>query len=252
MKGFTLGGKNLRPGVRCGARQRHAVEIPGEHVGRAGASAHVSRPRRTHARLRSLGAPRAEFPHWPAARRRHHARRLRGHRGLEVDDREEVGLDHLGLGHRRRHLQDRLAAEDQRPLRDGAHLTRKPELAQVTEKGIRNGAESRLLAQEPHVIVGEAQVFQVPERRIEPRRHQVSALGRQLAHKKLERGPAVDAMLKVGRRHGELVEVHEQGAIVVSLEHPGRHLTNVSNDQYGFRLKACQVEGDYGTTGMGR
>ena len=59
-------------------------------------------------------------------------------------------------------------------------------------------------------------------------------------------------MLKVGRRHGELVEVHQQGAIVVSLEHPSGHLTNVSNDQYGFRLKACQVEGDYGTTGMGR
>ena len=83
----------------------------------------------------------------------------------------------------------------------------------MLEEGIRNRVEGGLLAQVADVFVREAQALQIIERRIHSGSHQVGALRRQVANEKLKRGTGIHAVLKIARRHRQLVQINQQRRI---------------------------------------
>ena len=62
------------------------------------------------------------------------AGRLGRHRGVEGDLVQQDGLDQLGLGDRRGHLQQRLARKHDPPLRDCPHLAGEAQPAERVER----------------------------------------------------------------------------------------------------------------------
>jgi hypothetical protein len=48
---------------------------------------------------------------------------------------------------------------------------------------------------------------------------EIAALWRERAHEKFEAGGVAEAVLKIGRRHGELVKVREQGGMAKGFGH---------------------------------
>src|SRR5215470_7428579 len=68
--------ESLSEGMRCRARERDAIQVSGEHVRRAGATADVSRSSRAHACLGTLCPAGAELPNLASGRGMHYAGRL--------------------------------------------------------------------------------------------------------------------------------------------------------------------------------
>ena len=159
-----------------------------------------------------------------APRRDHHSRRLRGHQRLIVDHGKQIGFNNLRFHYRTRHLHQRLIREYQSALRHGADISVKPEFPQVLKKFRRHRVEGRQLAQKATSSSVKCRFSKIGQRRVKPRRHQVGALRRQVAHEEFERSVAVDAMLEIRRRHRQLVEVYQQRLIGVhvSLAAPRR------------------------------
>ena len=163
------------PAVRVGAAHRDAEQLAGEHVRGRGAAADVRRARRRTsppsmpcARRRpnsSTGAPRAAW---------HHARRLGRDQRLEVDHREQRGLDQLRLRDRPADAHDRLVREHQRCPR----APRRPCTRTAARRGSRGSpagtaarrSPSRRVARYARSSAREAQAAQVVERRARCRR----------------------------------------------------------------------------------
>ena len=62
-------------------------------------------------------------------------------------------------------------------------------------------------------------VLQEVEGLLEPGGKEIAALRRQRAHKKFEAGGGAEAVLKIGRRHGEFVKIREQGRMAKGFGH---------------------------------
>ena len=74
---------------------------------------------------------------------------------------------------------------------------------------IGNSMKCRLLAQVAHVLVGEAQAFEVFNRRLNPRRNQIGALLRQVTDEQLKSRARIDPVLEIPRGHRQFVEVNK-------------------------------------------
>ncbi len=74
---------------------------------------------------------------------------------------------------------------------------------------------------EADVLGLETNVFQEVEGLLEPGGKEIAALRRQRAHKKFEAGGGAEAVLKIGRRHGEFVKVREKGRMAKGFGHEG-------------------------------
>ena len=196
-----------------GPGDRNDVKLPGHHVGCAGASTQIGRASRAQPGFRPLSAPSPEFEHPCPARRMHHAGSFRGHERFEIDNRKQVGFDNLGFGNRRRDLKDGLFFEDHRPLVHRRHCPGEAKPPEVIKKRVGNGSEGRMSAQETDMLLREMKAFEVIEARLNARRHQERALRRKVTDKELERGATVHVPLEISGRHGQLVQINQQGRV---------------------------------------
>jgi hypothetical protein len=72
---------------------------------------------------------------------------------------------------------------------------------------------------EPDVLGLKTNVFQEVEGLLESGGKEIAPLRRQRAHEKFEAGVGAEAVLKIGRGHGELVKVREQGRTAKGFGH---------------------------------
>ena len=172
--------------------------MPDAHHGRG--------PRHRHRRLDALGAPEGEVDEAQVSRRQAAAGRLRRDRRGERQLVEQVGLGHLGLGNRRRHLEKRLTGEHHPPLGHGPHVTGEAQPGdgldgQVVEIETGEGVE---------VVVVDGEPLQEFEAALETARHEEAALRREVAHEQTERGGRVHASAAEAGRHPQLIEIGEE------------------------------------------
>jgi hypothetical protein len=90
---------------------------------------------------------------------------------------------------------------------------------QVVEESVADVSERRVSTKEADVLGLETNVFQEVEGLLESGGKEIAALRRQRAHEKFEAGGGAEAVLKIGRRHGELVKVREQGRMAKGFGH---------------------------------
>ena len=148
--------------------------------------------------------PQAEVDDRASIRRRDDARRFGRHRGGQLHEIEQPGLDELSLGQRRVHGEQRLVGKERRALGQRVHAPGKAEPAQIVEK---LGRESTQRLQVLDVRVLESQVFEVVERGIQAGGDQEVPIGRQASREELERRGRLHAVLQVCLEHGELIEI---------------------------------------------
>ena len=208
-EGLRLGRERLDVRVRHGAGRAQTVAARrGDVAGRREADdRRVARD--GIGRVGPLRPAEGEVDDLAAARRQAAPGRLRGEHRVERDLVQQEGLDELALGERGGHLQERLARVDDASLGDG------PDVAGEPERGERLdvlGAEPELVAQVREILLGEPDVLEEPEARLEPRRDQEAAARREPAHEEAERGGVGHPAAQVARRHVQLVEVGRQRA----------------------------------------
>ena len=87
------------------------------------------------------------------------------------------------------------------------------------EKNVADVSERRMPTKEADVLGLETHVFQEVEGLLESGGKEIASLRRQRAHEEFEAGGGAEAVLKIGRRHGDLVKVREQGRMAKGFGH---------------------------------
>jgi hypothetical protein len=170
-------------GVRHRAEQRNRQLAAGQHIRRAAEAREVGRPRRQQAGVVSVRAPQAEVDEQLAGRRQYGPHRLRCDDRLKVDEVEELRLDELRFGDRRRHAQDRLIGKEDGALRKRIDVAAETEGAQPFEQPRVEPAER---AESAQIVVREAQFLQEGDSLRQAGRYEKGAGGRELADEQLE------------------------------------------------------------------
>ena len=200
------------PGMGVRAPHRYAVDLPGEHVGRAVRPPDVGRPRAAEPAVRALRAPKPELHQRVVPAGLADARRLRRYEGLIVERVEDGRLQQLRLDERSLHLHDRLVGEHHRPFGHRLDGAVRPEVAQVVDEGPVEDAQPGKVGE---ILLGEAQVLHQVEEGLQPGRHREAVVGREIAEHVVETGRDVlAARLQVAAHHGELVEVGQQRKVL--------------------------------------
>jgi hypothetical protein len=131
------------------------------------------------------------------------------------------GLDELGLGDRRRDLQDRLVLENGRALGHGIHIAGEAEFSQPVEEALVEPAQR---SEGVEALAREAKAFKVLKDIVEAAGEKVVAPFGEAAHEEAEGRRLGHTPLDVGLQHGELVQISEQAEIgVVDPELRGCH-----------------------------
>lgn len=220
-EGFFLVAVGHHKGVRQSAEGRNAEAGSRIHVRCACAAADVRGARGEHTGLGPVGAATAELDNAASPGSGDHACGLGRNQGLEGQCGKQEGLDNLCFDDGSGDAQQRFLTEDGRAFGNGPDFTRKAEGCQVVEESVVDVCEHRMPTKEADVLGPETNVFQEVEGLLEPGGKEIAALRRQRAHEKFEAGVGAEAVLKIGRRHGELVKVREQGRMAKGFEHEG-------------------------------
>ena len=104
--------------MRVRAADRHAKELPRQHIAGGAAAADHSRPGAQHPRVRPLGPAQAKLHHRVPLGRADDPVCLGGDQRLVADQGEQGCLDQLRLVQRRVHPDNGLARENEIPLPD--------------------------------------------------------------------------------------------------------------------------------------
>ena len=194
--------------VRHGPGDRQTVALTGKHVGGRRDAADEEGSRALERRIDAVHAARPEVDYGPTRGGRHHALRLGGEQGLQMDLVHDERLDELRLGERGHDLEDRLVGEERRTLGEGVHVSREAEIAEPREEALGEPPQRCEIGE---CFVGEAQTLEIVEDGVEAASEQVVAAFRQTADEQGEDRVRRHALFEVGLRHGQLVEVDEQG-----------------------------------------
>src|SRR6266852_3180758 len=100
-------------------------------------------------------------------------------------------------------------------------FVREAEGVKVVEESVADVSERRMPTKEADVLGLETHLFQEVEGLIESGGKEIAALRRQRAHEDFEARGGAEAVLKIGRRHGELVKVREQRRMAQGFGHEG-------------------------------
>src|SRR5216684_4755085 len=206
-------------GVRQSAESGNAEADSRTHVRCACAAADVRGARGQHTGLGPVGAATAKLDNAASPGRGDHACCLGRNHGLEGQCGQQKGLDNLCFDDGSGDAQQRFLTEDGRAFGNGPDFTREAEGFQVVEESVADVSERSMPTKEADVLGLETNVFQEVEGLIEPGGKEIAALRRQRAHKKFEAGGGAEAVLKIGRRHGEFVKVREQGRMAKGFGH---------------------------------
>jgi hypothetical protein len=196
----------LDKGMRHGAVDRDAECPIGQHRGSAREPGDIARASGHQSSVGAVRPPQPEIDEQLARSGKHHARGFGGDQGLEMQNIYETSFDHLRLRQRRGHSQNRLIGEKHRALGHGVDVTAEPEFRKVVEECHPKAPTSR---QPLDLLCREVEVFEEVERRLQPGRHQKSALSRQLAHEEFEHRGLGLAMIQIGLNHVQLVKIGE-------------------------------------------
>src|SRR6266852_1935612 len=206
-------------GVRQSAEGGNAEADSRTHVRCACAAADVRGARGQHTGLGPVGAATAKLDNAASPGRGDHACGLGRNHGLEGQCGQQEGLDNLCSDDGSGDAQQGFLTEDGRAFGNGPHFTREAEGFQVVEESVANVSERRVPTKEADVLGLETHVFQELEGLLESGGKEIAALRRQRAHEEFEAGGGAEAILKIGRRHGELVKIREQGRMAKGFGH---------------------------------
>ncbi len=208
-EGVALVVETHHPAVRVRARDRHAVDLAGEHVGTRGAAPDVGGAGAAQRAVGTVGPAQSELHHRVPRGGQANAGGLGRNEGRVVEQIQQRALEHLGLEDAALNLHDGLVRKDDGALGHRAHAEARPVVAQVVEKLLVKSVER---AQVVDIICREAQVFEVVEEGSKARGNGESGLRGQRTKEILEGGELVHApFLEIAGHHGQFVQVREQG-----------------------------------------
>ena len=204
--GFVIVGLDV--GVRHGAAHRQVEAQAAQHVAGAGNARHPVGAHAAPGRFQPVHAAHAEIHHRHAVGGQHHARRLGGEQRFQVDVVHQQAFQQLPLDHRRPHFQQRLVGEHHRALRQRPDFPLEAEIGQPAQEGV---LEQIQLPQPLELFGVETQPANQVGGVLLPAGHRETAPRRQLAEEQTEHRLAAVVVAPVGLRHGQFVEVREQG-----------------------------------------
>ena len=152
----------------------------------------------------------AKFDDRPAGGGCGYSRCFAGDEGLEVQDRQEAGLDELGLCNWSCNSEQRFARKEDRTFWQRPNIAREVEPPEKVIEARLNVSKYWQIAEEGDFLGGEVNVFKGIETLFETRSDEIVAIAREMTHKELESGAGLEAVLNVACRHREFVEVSEE------------------------------------------
>ena len=194
------------------ALDRYVKQLAAQDVGSARASGDHRGARAVGAGIRSLRPAEAELHDRIALRRIADAGSLRRDQALVVDDVKDRSLHELGLHDRRNDLDERLAREDQRSLRDRPDVAGELELREIVEEVFIEDAES---GQVIDILLGKVQFLDVFDELLQARHDGVAAAERIDAEERVEDDRLVLVLvLEVALHHREFIKICQKCKIL--------------------------------------
>jgi hypothetical protein len=175
------------------------------------AASDVRGARGEHTSLGPVGAATAELDNDACGLGRNH--------GLEGQCGQQESLDNLCFDDRSGDAQQRFLTEDGGAFGNGPDFTGEVEGFQGVEESVADVSERSMPTKEADVLRLETNVLQEGEGLLEPGSKEIATLRRQRAHEEFETGGGMEAVLKIRRRHAELVKVREQGRMAKGFGH---------------------------------
>ena len=122
---------------------------------------------------------------------------------------EQPRLDQLRLRQWRDHPQHRFVGKEYGAFRHGIDITGEAQPREVVEEPVR---EPIVLPEPPDLFPRELQILKKIDGLLESRRHKEASASRKPTHKELEYGGVRLAMIQVGLKHVELIQISQQRA----------------------------------------